>query len=209
MTGPEGRALPGDIESELWSFNIRLGVPLENSDSRNDESYIDVPSSPHIFYTQKLQLRENQENLFTIEDAMVIMAHGYGDGIDNWRFVGINRTVNDTVKAYEEAARRFLLPHLDAVLVCRNFQELQSEKVRVLSEQREIPYVWPESLVTIIRSEYPAGIFRPGEGVELVIANNRKWYGVERWLTHWNTLGRQTYRARRGDAIPEWAKNAL
>lgn len=202
-----------ELDDKLTSWGIKLGVSVEDTDlARQGKSiHISISSFPHVFHCQTLILREQHEEIALINSAMVMMGHGVAlDGNnENWKFLGTNQKVSDTVSVYEKIAKQLGWPHLDVLLVCRRDLKKESiQKARMVFESHGIPYIFGDDTVNISCSDSregkTSGIYKHPEGVQLIIADTGKWdrLKLREWQNYW------MYRLIIEDIrkIPAWAK---
>ncbi len=196
------------IEQDLSEYRVRLGAPLLLSPEEYREfhsTWIRVPNEPHVFFTKKIRLKENNLPLFTVENAMVMLGHGITTGVhqENWYFL-TGKPVIPTIESYEKAAKIYHLPPIDVLIICREEQVSPPDtKVRRVFTTRETPYIFADSTVVIgTDGERYGNWLKPGEGVEFIAAEAKRWEGIDRWYTFWQN--NSYYRQRR--LIPDWAK---
>lgn len=205
-----------EIISELSSWEIKLGVPVEDIylARRGPYSHITVPENPHVFHCQTLSLREHGTEIISIDSAMVMIGHGVAMDAtnENWRFLGTGKKVSATVSAYEHTAQQVGWPPLDALLICRhNLRPGQTSGAKLIFESTGIPYIFGDDTVHISRSaridDKTSGIYRPSKGVELLVAETGKWdrINLDLWQKYW--MHRLYVEDVRN--IPTWAINPV
>ena len=213
---------PVELEQQLMrELGIKLGypsLPAERAKSfgQFDFETIDLPYSPHIFYIPQLKLntwvkqrRETIEPAATLENVMAIIGHGWevsNNGKKEWRFIGTDKPVEDTVVSYQKFAKEHSLPPIDVVLVCRGMEivpPLPSKPgvievrkapapIKVKTEDYA-PYIFPNDYVGAVGT-----ISKSNREVQSVIANTEHWQGIKERQGYWGTKQRLN--------VPSWAK---
>ncbi len=100
-----------DINKAIF---VKLGIPL------NEEKVIIVPDSPHIFIADQIHVKDRSHpEGATLNNVTLLIAHGIRDAKDTWRFKE-GQSVVDTVKAYNEYAKKENLPNLEFIIACND-----------------------------------------------------------------------------------------
>lgn len=213
------RGVNGEKVLDRWG--IKLGKHALSADPNEQyEDMVPIPSSPHIFFTNNLTLVSmRKEGKVELKEVMVMLAHGDIFGKKHeWRVIGTNKSVTQTVKAYNEVARDMSWSSVDVVLVCRGISLIQMQ--RKLKEEANIktrtsktggvfnikmPFVssLPPQIYPGPSGVEVGGVWEKGKGVLWVSASAIEWQGIEAWQKYWQD--------RRGERsrmhIPDWAKN--
>lgn len=212
-----------ELERELFDkVGLKLGYPaLPPEKAQAYQSFgfeiIDMPYSPHVFYTPALSLetwqkqrRETISTLATLENVMVIIGHGQAfrqNGEEVWRFLGTQKSIEETVRKYQEFAKEHALPPIDVVLACRG-------------EERNPPLTPPPSTIEVRKAPAPIRVSKghtypyifPNDfvGASGVVVNGlvtsvrgitEGWQGLKEWQSYW-----ERNQSRSPESIPQWAK---
>jgi hypothetical protein len=178
-----------------------------------------MPYVPHVFFTQKMSLltwtkqrRETIDSYAELQNVFVIIGHGQTymqNGLEQWKFFGTGKPVEETARAYQKFAREHFLPPIDVVLACRGEKRIPSplpgsgvmEVLKVpapilVTAEYYAPYIFPNDFVGA------SGIITDrNEGVESVRAITESWQGLREWQGYWNRNQRI-----QPDNVPVWAK---
>lgn len=197
------------LKEQLQEWGVQLGAPALTYSAYREADVLTVPNNPYVFYSKKLHLLDEQEEIVSeIDGAMVMLAHGIRTGQEehDWCFLGTGKSISETVKAYEQAAKSLNAPPLDAIVACRcedkSVQKLSGEVRFVFSfRMKGFPYIYPVSTAYILNNANYKANFFPGEGAEMAV-KTKKWSGIKRWEEFWDR-----HRDRRQNyTIPNWAK---
>lgn len=190
----------------LNRYGIRRGFPSENVDVLNPNTHLlrAVPNNPHVVYADSFELvGRNTSVKHKIGGGMVMIGHGFVDHNGIWRSQGTDKTIIETVKAYEDYAKAADEPPLDVLFICNDdsirLATRQTNKLTTVSfEWRDIPYIYPRGTATA-----KGVLFIPGSGINNLVIEADSWNWIGLWQEHRNSL----IRSGRNRPIPSWAKN--
>lgn len=209
------RFIPDNKKELLDKWGIRLGKHALFADpDRQYEDIVPMPTNPHVFFTNKLHLESlRTKETVVLDDTMVMLAHGILSWKNReWQFIGTNKSVVQTVSAYDRVAKNMDWPLIDAVLVCRGVNTDQVERRLEEECNSKALFVWPSApiIVSSVPQIYPgasgvnvAGVWEKGQGAKWIIAAALEWQGLDRWQQY--SIDHKEERSR--IQIPDWARN--
>lgn len=169
------RGESGYDDELIKEFKINLGAP--RLFKIPGVPFIRVPELPHVFFCRVIVLISNKyppipplisDHRFIINNAMVMLAHGWVNNNNNWEFLHTGKPVWETVLAYEEVANRHNWPPIDVVLACNQNESSSGKvtlgpplKVKKIGGSYYIvekhPHIYPTSNVTLHNSSLVDG----------------------------------------------------
>lgn len=200
----ESQLSPADAE-RLKHWGIHLGVPLDPD--HRDRILRQYPTEPHVFFCKKVTLYAGLQQAGEISNVMIIHGHAInsGGGLKDWIFLGTRKSVYDTIKVYEEIAKKLNWPHLDMISGCRpKSAQNRADSIRVLaSHPVDTPYIFPDSHIgkfPYIAWESPEqNKINPREGIQSLTFQADEWIGLDEWR-------KLREKAQVNRVIPTWAK---
>ena len=205
--------IKGEQEMLTREYGIHFGVPINHKvrDYNTGYSHLNVPNFPHIFLGKEVSLYQpiniagdtKQMKLGnSLDNVMVMIGHGISKANDEWVFVGSNKSVYETTKAYEQFAENTETPHLDLIIACytaRNLNPVDQNQATIPFKQGiKIPYIVSGSN-TIVKTNDGKSLYVPGEGAIMTVFS--LWGGK----LEWSNIRQHD----RPDHFPEWAKNPV
>lgn len=205
----------------LDRWGIKLGKHALSADTNKQyENMVPIPSNPHIFFTDNLTLVSlRKEGTVELKEVMVMLTHGDIFGKKHeWRISGTNKSVTQTVKAYNEVARDMSWPSVDVVLVCRGVSVSQVQKELERGSDFKMRTSKPSGVfgtkIPFVASSAPqiypgssgveiGGVWEKGKGGIFIAATAIEWQGTEARQRYWQDHGEE----RSQMDIPDWAKN--
>ena len=206
--------LPIHQELQRKELLSKWGIRLGNFTQRSyPNEIVNVSVYPHVFFANSLLLDSlRTEDKVGVDGAMVMAAHGMlGGNNREWRFIGTNKSVTETVSAYDKVAKNIGWPLIDAVLACRG---MDTDKIeRLLESEKNSRARIALSSVSILASSVPqifpgasgvnvAGRWEKGKGTLWIRALSLEWQGLDRWQKYWEDHKEERARIQ----IPGWAK---
>lgn len=223
------------VETMLRANSIKLGAPTKTSPYGAEMLYI--PYQPHVFLFKDAYILQPQHQIDSLRgkipyidqgdkweqitpqtapalhlrNLVGMLGHGFvsGPNVDDWFFPGTGKSIDSTVRDYEQVAETGLLPHLDIIVACKT---PRPKGVNFSVSMRKRPYISSGDTITISSPlamdennpfKYAAQLL-PGKGAVAVMEADH-WFNIDKWMFN-NDWLKGTSKIH-PDMLPDWCKN--